>query len=542
MISKKKVIAFLGIVCTTFLLILLFNVPGKNYERPTVTIAIPYNKFIRDLNTNYYKEWLEEKSGLSIRFKIVSEEQSEQYLKLMFLSENSDLDAVFFDRTSEGFSISQEEIQDYAKAGYILPLDDYIFNRQSNLGKILAEFTEYDLIKAMSDKDGHIYYMPSLNTAQLTGRYQVLWMNTSWLKNLGLKIPTTTEEFRNVLMEFKLKDPNGNGIQDEIPVASCNDIYTKQVYNYLINSFVYNDTQNMRMFVSNSQVVFAPTTDEWRQAVIYLSELYKERLLPEINFSYNENQLTQLANDARNVVGAFTSVNIADVIFKDSTEILNDFIHIAPLEGPNDTINTPVISSLPKPAGLISTNCKNPDAVFNLMDLMLSKEAFLIATYGEQGVDWDFAKAGDISVSGDPATIHVKTRLADKIQNKNFASIGPIFIPSKYTDGITWSGLQANDEYINNRANELYKQHGIKERLPPIFFEGNGNDEKKILRKNIEAYTDSMLEAFITGKKDINDDNDWNEYISGYELLELNKVQAFIQQTYYKSKVNGGIR
>ncbi len=35
-------------------------------------------------------------------------------------------------------------------------------------------------------------------------------INRTWLNTLGLEMPTTTEEFRNVLIAFRDQDPNQN--------------------------------------------------------------------------------------------------------------------------------------------------------------------------------------------------------------------------------------------------------------------------------------------------------------------------------------------
>ena len=48
-----------------------------------------------------------------------------------------------------------------------------------------------------------------------------LWINTQWLDNLGLEMPTTTEEFYQVMKAFKEQDANGNGdLNDEIPLST----------------------------------------------------------------------------------------------------------------------------------------------------------------------------------------------------------------------------------------------------------------------------------------------------------------------------------
>ena len=65
---------------------------------------------------------------------------------------------------------------------------------------------------------GHIY--------GLLGRYESLYensgdgiqiINQAWLDAVGKELPTTLDEYTDVLRAFKEQDPNGNGQADEIP-------------------------------------------------------------------------------------------------------------------------------------------------------------------------------------------------------------------------------------------------------------------------------------------------------------------------------------
>ncbi len=92
-----------------------------------------------------------------------------------------------------------------------------------------------DLITA---PDGNIYALPQVNECYHCMYQQRMWIYKPWLDKLGLKMPTTTDEFYEVLKAFKTKDPNGNGKADEIPLsgsiqASSSHLFTTQ----MIDSF-----------------------------------------------------------------------------------------------------------------------------------------------------------------------------------------------------------------------------------------------------------------------------------------------------------------
>ena len=67
--------------------------------------------------------------------------------------------------------------------------------------------------------DGHRYTMPTSGIAPWIGLNRIGAINTDWLEAVDMEVPTTLDEFKDVLVAFKTKDPNGNGQADEIPLC-----------------------------------------------------------------------------------------------------------------------------------------------------------------------------------------------------------------------------------------------------------------------------------------------------------------------------------
>jgi putative aldouronate transport system substrate-binding protein len=487
--------------------------------REEIIITMPYNAYIRNIDTNYYKEWLEEQTGLTIKFNIVKETHSADYLRSMFASGYVKSDAFFSILSDDDWHEWNAVLQEFGEKGYILPLNDYIDN-SVYLNAIFEEFADYDLHSVMTSANGNIYYMPGFDFSISESHFQVLWLNQDWLKTLNLTIPQTTDELRNVLYAFKAGDPNGNGKQDEIPLAGSRDVPSEQVYNAIINAFIYNDPVNSRLFIEDGIVRFAPQTSKWREAMKYLNGLYADGLIEP--FKYEHTGLVRLANDPLNMLGGFASCSVTDVLFRSNPEIINDFVHIAPLIGHDGTRNTTVKTPLPKPSGIITANCKNPEAVFRLFDLMLSEEAFLIGRYGEENVDWVRAHITDRDIYGNNAAVKVINQLRDGVQNKHINEIAPFFAYPKYADSVTFPAFEANYEYVNARAYRIYEPYKPKEYITPILFKGKSDIQT--LRQSIDDYTDESIEAFITGTADPFNDNDWEEHLQEYRVLGVDKL------------------
>ena len=530
--TKGKIIIIIFVLVLS--IILVFSQKDKNGNatpKDVVTIGIAVNPYIQDISTNYYKEWLEEETGLKLQFILIPQEYTAEYLDQMFHSGNIPMDALFSFPCEDDTTSVNSTLQEYGSKGYILPLNKYIDNSPI-MQKIFNDFSEYNLKKVMTAPDGNLYYIPGLDSSIEEKCPQIMWINQSWLKALGLPIPVTLEEFKATLKAFQTGDPNGNGQKDEIPLAGSTDSISEQSYDFIINSFVYNDPENCRMMVQNGTASFAPLTPEWREAIQYLYNLYQENLLDPFQFTLNHQQFVQLANDPRNLLGAFTSSGITDVLLARSPEIMSRYVRVTPLTGANGISYVTVKTPLPKPNGIITSTCKNPDAVFRVFELMLSKEAFLIGRYGQQGVDWQYANAGDIDNLGNPAIIRIRNQLQKKAQNKNLLELGPFFAYTEYTNGIAWNGIESEQEYINARAYDLYRSYRPPEYIKTIIFEGDDSSHLTEVQRNIDTYTNTNLEKFIQGKLDPYNDTQWNQYIAQYKNLGIGELTLAVQNSY----------
>ncbi len=505
----------------------------KTNQSKNVVITMPYSPYIRNLDNNYYKQWLEQKTGLSITFNIIPESYTADYLDLMFTSGYINTDAFFSFYTGKSPAVTNSVLQKYGQDGLIIPLNDYI-DKSVYLKNVFEEFKEYDLKKAMTSSDGNIYYMPGLDISIDKRNSQVLWLNKNWLKKLDMKIPKTTDELRDVLEGFKSIQRDDGLIS--IPLAGSKDLPSQQSYNFIINAFVYNSPDSLRMYLENGVVMFAPTTDEWRSAMQYLNKLYKDGLLDPFQFSLSQSGLSALANDPRDLLGGFTCRSIMDVLLQSSPEIIGSFVHVPPIAGPNGVQFSAINIPLPKPNGIITSSCKYPEDVFKLFDLMLSKEAFIIGRYGEENVDWQFAKDTDTDMYSRKATIKITNQLSNKMQNKHLVEMGPFFSYPEYADGATWSGFEADQQYIDARGFRAYEAYKPDEFISAIIFEGKDAEELDALRISIEAYTNKHLEAFIKGDADPFDDDVWKEYLNGYDILGLDRLVMAVQKSYTQSR------
>ena len=155
----------------------------------------------------------------------------------------------------------------------LTPLDDLIDQYAPHVKAWLEEHPEYK--KALTLEDGHIYSLPIGDEAYTNVFTNVMWINTQWLKNLGLEKPTTTEEFYQVLKAFKEQDANGNGDpNDEIPFTGIG------LGMDFLSPFGMTDVYGQRYLVNDDGTVrYAYTSEEYKEGIKWAHKLYQDGLI-----------------------------------------------------------------------------------------------------------------------------------------------------------------------------------------------------------------------------------------------------------------------
>ncbi|MCL2096202.1 MAG: extracellular solute-binding protein [Oscillospiraceae bacterium] len=499
-------------------------------NRIVVRLAAPQNNYIEDFDTNLYKLWLEEQTGLKIEMTWLPLENAEQIASQQLLGGEGLPDAYVGFANLEIFQ--PHNLQEYINRGNIISLTSLIETYGEHIKELFAGFPEYNIRENMTSADGHIYFMPGFGSSVIRKYRHMMWVNKNWLDELGLDPPETTEEFADMLRAFK------NAYPDKIPMSGTEQAYSKQPYNFLFNAFIYNDENNSRLYPEDGKLVFSPVRNEWRNALLYMRGLYGEGLISPHTFTQDDRQFMQMANDPRDILGAFASPGITLVVQQNSPEILGRYIGIAPLTGPDGVRFTTVNSSAPRPAGVITSACRNPVEVFELFDLMLSEEASLIGRYGLRGTDWDFADEGDISIYGTPATIKLYNQLWNTLQNSHLAQITPYISHPKYSGGVTWDGSVTDGEYMNARSAMLHIGSEPPEYISRLLYLPGEEEQIQKIRAAAEVHTRESAVAFITGERDIYDDGEWEDYLAEFDAIGLEEFVRAAQAAY--DRAGGG--
>ncbi|MCL2867692.1 MAG: extracellular solute-binding protein, partial [Clostridia bacterium] len=176
-----------------------------------------------------------------------------------------------------------------------VPIDPYINETDTpNIFKVLSIPGVRD---AFTLPDGHIYTIPYV-IGEPTVTF-LPWINTDWLEAVGMPMPETVEEFRDVLRAFKAMDANGNGDpNDEIPFSADPNNKDLGVLAGWFGVNAGNSGQRHYCTLVDGKVSFGANQEGFRQFIKYFSGLYAEGLIdPEL---FTQDLATWKAKGAKN--------------------------------------------------------------------------------------------------------------------------------------------------------------------------------------------------------------------------------------------------
>jgi len=247
-----------------------------------------------------------------------------------------------------------------------VPLEDY-FKDCPNISAILDLEGVRD---AMTAPDGHIYSIPYVvSTPEVDFN---LYINTRWLKNVGMEMPKTTDELEAVLKAFKEKDANGNGdANDEIPMSFDPD--NKHI-GYLAGYFGKPIDVN-GFGVDGDKLVFGATNDEYKQALTWLNKLYGEGLIdPE---TFTQDKATWKARGGQDIYGVCMMYSSADIMPYDAGT-KPDWEPLPILDGGNGEkpvwLKSSYGTTVYKNQVVITDNAKDPAMICKWWDNLFSLE------------------------------------------------------------------------------------------------------------------------------------------------------------------------
>ncbi len=466
-----------------------------------------------DFDEMGFTEYYEELTNIDIEWVICSYEELESKLTLMFQSKDMP-DVMCIPSNYMGF----DTILNESASGSIIALDDLIDKYGSNIKKAFEKLPEAKT--AVTAPDGKIYSLPSVaaQSANHSRFPQKLYMRKTWLDNLGLEVPKTTEDWFNVLKAFKEDDPNGNGKNDEIPMTMYG--IEPSFFGSWGISFNYNN--NKLCVDDNGKVEYAYSTAAAKKALSYFNRLYSLELC-EL-YDSESKWRTKIKNG---LVGCF--YNLASYTIA-GTDLAEEYVMIAPPQG--DANVDPVMSvsgDITPNAFVITSSCKNPSAALRWVDYFYSIDGYYLNTYG---------KPGDMIEKNEDG----KWQFTDYDRSKDRFTFTPGWVIPSFRDDETdkyfadrkeseMTDSEIQDKILNQEVKDvLAGKYEPKNFIWQPFLDKQAADVIDMYYKGIEEYAAITTREFAVGSRNI--DTEWDSYIAELNKKGLQLMIAEYQRIY----------
>ncbi|MGO4938022.1 extracellular solute-binding protein [Fundicoccus sp. Sow4_H7] len=455
----------------------------------------------------------------NIEWEYITPPMSDFSTRLNLAFASGDLPDVIFAAGSSNLTRGMEI--DYGSQGILIPLEDYLEENAPNLSAILDE--NPDIRKSITAPDGHIYSLPVINR----GSYSIwplgpMWYNGAWMEALGVDtVPTTTDEFYDLLVRMKEEDPNGNGEADEIPLT---DVALNTIRLYMMASF---GLKSNSIDEVDGVVRFTPITDNYRAYLEYMNRLHVDGLLDPETFSQSNEQ--KKAKGQNNQIGVFQDYfSFFTLGGSEKEAVANPMFQVLTSEYSPETL---AVASPRIQTGTFAITSQNeyPAESIQWVDYFYSEEGYELLNQGPEGALWNYAENDE----GE----QVKIFNLDNVNLDNTEDYRGQITPAY---GIPVPALEIDLDPIyadpNQEVDTTFFDFLVAETAekvtpyaevpyPITYLTVEEQDIISINATDLATFVTEMEAKFITGVEELNDDT-WQNYLN---IIDSMGVEEYIQ-------------
>ena len=522
--------------------------PKAICEGVTLHVATKEVTRISDWENNEETKYIEDTLGVKLVFDVYPSADFSDKINAMVMAGDELPDLIIGSTTGW---------QNWAREGALLELSRYYDdpNFSANI-RAQSEGAGYDIGSYMRDGEGKIYGIPKLEQGLNMQSKYIFWIYKPWLDQMGVDVPATTEDFYNVCKYVQEHDMNGNGDPtDEYVIMGAglhdNSTGREDWFSPLMSPFVYAWNQDF-VVIEDGKVDFAYTQDAWKDGLKYIKRFFDEGMI-------GTDILTNSADDCKAIqytvpikILSFAGWGWEGPDLKGQTE----FTYIDGLIGPDGRkANSYYMPILPGVGGVISADCKNPDAAFLVADLLCSEHVSLMTRYGKEGYHWaywDEVLAGDVlnpaeyvPQGGEAYDIEWISTYADttfwsstETQTASWQQTGP-YIRNAALQNVRAMQVSATTEedklaMLKRDVNQAGLIAGIANAPAEVFdyypMTAEQTEAASEIQLTLNNYVKEMTASFLTGKKDI--DADWDSFQAELKKIGIDQLQEIYQSAY----------
>lgn len=494
-----------------------------NGETVKLTALISKHSLTKDVNEMEWLRLLEEENGVDVEWQQITADW-DQKKSVMFAG--GDIPDILVKATvTTDFATYNRLFENLA------PYIDE--GKMPNVAKMFEDHPELRVL-CTDEKDG-IYGIPNYRSLwPRTNR--VLYINQTWLDNLGLQVPTTMDELEEVLIAFKNGDPNGNGdTTDEIPLDFSG------FPTFMLACFgvpMMNESDGY--FVEDGKVKNYRVDERYKTFMQWLQKLYGEGVINEEVITQDYSKFQSLARGEGKTarVGVTLGWESGD---RFGTEVADQYTPMPALKPHADSDESQVYwgyysdnNSVNAATVALSANCKNKEAAVKFIDAFYAEDMGIQVLFGGMNdVDKCIQDNGDGTYTVLPPADSSIDAGTWKWTN-SFADYSPYYIPDDMKDRLTMGeDMQRVLEERKPLEATLDMMEEKCETYPSKFitYTTDENSDLAMAQANINNIVDQTYSAWLT-EPSRNIEEEWDAYVQSVYDIGLTQNLEIRQAAY----------
>ena len=550
----KKLVSLLLAVA---LLVSVFSTLAVAEEKVTVSLLTTRNSTAtNDIEDVWFFKYLAQK--MNVDFELEHTLETDQRISLMFASDSVP-DLVW------GIRLSNNDVMVYGmQEGMLLNWKDLITPElMPNTYQAMQDYP--DAFTASTAPDGNIYTLPMITGSSYytnTGTFSAairMYINKDWMDACGItEIPTTLDEYLEVLRTFKEKDPMGLG-ENNIPLIGNQEKDKTFVWNALGFHGTATQAYGTSFDLKDNQLVLPCYTEEAKEFITFYNTLYNEGLISPDYFTLDQTAARGLmASGVCGVLGDSTLTAIGDA--------WPSWVALSPLTSDVNDVAVAAFNPGYSVGQLYaSAYTEHPEVLARIVDYMYSDEGALYYNYGpmkgteetlgvvdgwyydeNNRITTDKVVNGEFTDISEYAYQYIKSYSSAPGRFDHYsqtaAAMAGIEFPGKemtIVDKLTGAEIPSlimdvytddnNDGHWRITQSEAMIDHLTAVRLPDVYLTAEQNQRVADLSTVINDYVTAESAKFIVGTRPL---SELDAYFEELKSLGIEEYIAIYQEAY----------
>ncbi|MBG0767542.1 extracellular solute-binding protein [Sphaerochaeta halotolerans] len=443
---------------------------------------------------------IKEKLNIDLKLTTLPSNESDQDVKIQAAAAANNLPDLFM--------VRRDVLARLVSQGLVAPVDDLYEKMPTRTA------THYNEVSRNHTKfNGKSYGLADPGSIV---KNEGLLIRKDWLDNLGLSIPTTTDELLDVMRAFTFDDPDGNGKNDTYGYGAFQEVNNYEAWpgrrlEPILGAFGVEGTWDMT--VANAGLTILKP--EFYDAMVYLKKMVDEGIIDPNWLAYKKDDFRAAWKQGR--FGIMREQNAAFAAQSNYAPFDKNFpngewVVMDPIKGPKGHA-----SIGPYTAGfrIYAISAKaveegKKEKIAELLEWMASDEGYYLLGWGVEGVNYTKDANGIPVADGLPdpdlAFSGPVGQTVTQLRNMVFYN-GDIELYARYPKYITATSKKEMS------ALDVLRTMQSKQWTPAI-----GSDMLPIPSADLKRFYEQGLSEFITGKRTLNRTN-WNTWIAEFKKL-----------------------